>query len=60
MASNYSYTYAVLEVSKDTYDEIYRLLHAAGYEHAFHSGPKGEVIDMHGIAIKKEEKDAGQ
>lgn len=48
-----SHTYAILEVSPETYAEIKEKLRVAGYEHAFHD----DVIDMHGIALKvKEEK----
>jgi hypothetical protein len=45
-------THANLEVSDDTYNEIRRLLKAAGYTHAF--GSDG-TIDMHGIALVKQE-----
>lgn len=47
-----THTYAVLEVSKDTFDEIHAKLEAAGYQHAFNAIP-GEpaCIDMHGIAL---------
>jgi hypothetical protein len=41
-----------LEVSDSCYDEIRRLLKAAGYTHAF--GQDGS-IDMHGIALVKQE-----
>ena len=47
-----SYTYAILDVSAPTFEEIAAKLKKAGYDHCF----DGEVIDMHGIAIKKEEK----
>ena len=45
-------TFATLEVSQRTYDEIARLLRAAGYGHAFVVG-SGEppTIDMHGIGL---------
>jgi hypothetical protein len=54
-----SYTYAVLEVSPETYREIRKKLDDAGYAHAFHhdrtSKDGQELIDMHGIALKEEE-----
>lgn len=43
-------TYAILEVSPEAYQEIREKLAAAGYEDQFH----GNVIDMHGIAVKAE------
>jgi hypothetical protein len=50
-----SYTYAVLGVSGSTFEEIAAKLRAAGYHHCF----DGEVIDMHGIALKKEDEECG-
>ena len=49
-----TYTYAILEVSKEAYEEIAAKLNAAGYQHAFHEDAGREVIDMHGIALKQE------
>lgn len=46
-----TYTYAVLEISQAAYDEIAQKLRAAQYDHAFHHD-EGEVIDMHGIALR--------
>lgn len=48
-----SRTYAILEVSPEVYAEIRAKLEAAGYEHALHREDDGEVIDMHGIALRK-------
>jgi virulence-associated protein VapD len=45
-------THVNLEVSDDTYNEIRRLLKAAGYDHAF--GQDG-TIDMHGIGLVKQQ-----
>lgn len=42
-----TYTFAKLEVSRGTYDEIAGKLRAAGYDHAFVDG----AIDMHGIGL---------
>src|SRR5271167_4061253 len=42
-----THTYALLEVSASTYDEIYSKLLTAGYEHAFDRG----TIDMSGIGL---------
>lgn len=50
-----TYTYAVLHVSPFVYDEIRGLLKARGYSHAFRRDSDGEVIDMHGIALQREE-----
>lgn len=45
-----THTYAILEVSHATYDEIAERLRAASSDtHSFH----GDVIDMHGIALKR-------
>jgi len=44
-----THTYARLEVSEATYDEIRGKLETAGYDHAFHGG----TIDMHGIRLCK-------
>lgn len=59
-----THTYVVLEISKQAFDEISARLLAAGYSHAFHSKSHGAdrfdkdtVIDMHGIALKVEERD---
>lgn len=49
-----THTYAVLEVSARTYAEVRARLEAAGYDHAFHKDDSAEVIDLHGIAIKRE------
>lgn len=54
-----TYTFATLEVSKETFDEIHKLLDAAGYEHSFHDYPDGRVIDMHGIGLKKKSEPKG-
>lgn len=59
---NQTHTYAVLEVSKATFDEIAEKLSKAGYHHVFHSESHGAdreqkdvVIDMHGIGLKQED-----
>lgn len=46
-----TYTFALLELSSSTYEEIARKLKEAGYEQAF---MEDGVIDMHGIGIQKE------
>lgn len=53
-----TYTYALMEVSQQTYDEIAKKMHEAEYDHVF--GDEGE-IDMHGIALVpiKQEKENG-
>jgi hypothetical protein len=53
-----THTYAVLRISKATYDEIKKKLEEAGYDHAFHDDGDGDVlIDMHGIALGDESKE---
>lgn len=51
-----TYTYALLEVSEQTYYEIYDKLSESGYDHCFHKDGDQYVIDMHGLALTKEEK----
>lgn len=46
-----THTYAVLEISETAYNEIKTKLQEAGYNFAFH----GDLIDMHGIAVKAKE-----
>jgi hypothetical protein len=47
-----THTYAVLEVPAVVYAAVRALLGQAEYQHAFHRDSGGEVIDMHGIALK--------
>jgi hypothetical protein len=49
-----TYTFAILEVSKETFEEIAKKLMAVNYEHAFHELKEGRVLDMHGVALKQE------
>ncbi len=51
-----TYTYALMDVSESTYNEIKKKLEDAGYQHAFHDDHDGDgmVLDMHGIALKLE------
>lgn len=51
-----TYTYAIMEVSKETYEEIAKKMVEAGYEHTFHETREGRVIDMHGIALKQQQE----
>lgn len=53
-----TYTFALLEVSKETWDEIAEALKAAQYD-VFHELPESKgVIDMHGIGlVNKGDKD---
>ena len=46
-----TYTYALLEVSKETYIEIETKLRKVEYDHAI----VDDVIDMHGIGLKIED-----
>jgi hypothetical protein len=47
-----THTYAVLDVPATVYAAVRALLTRAEYTHAFHYGTDGEVIDMHGIALR--------
>jgi hypothetical protein len=47
-----THTYSVLDVPRAVYAAVRALLAAAGYDHAFHNQTDGEVIDLHGIALK--------
>ena len=47
-----THTYAVLDVPRAVYGAMRALLDAASYQHAFHADKDGEVIDMHGIALR--------
>lgn len=51
-----TYTYVLLDVSENTYNEIYQKLKAAEYNHCFHESDSrtGIVIDMHGLALVKD------
>ena len=49
-----SYTYAVLDVPPEVYQAVRAKLADASYQHAFHVDREGEVIDMHGIALRAE------
>jgi hypothetical protein len=46
-----THTYAILELSKDAFDEIRSKLITAGYEDQFNEQDGPSVIDMHGIAV---------
>jgi len=54
-----TYTYAVLDVPKAVYAAVRVLLNAADYQHAFHTSDDGEVIDMHGIALRSKDGPTG-
>jgi hypothetical protein len=47
-----THTYAILDVPRAVYAAVRALLGAAGYDHAFHKEKDGEVIDMHGVALR--------
>lgn len=53
-----THTYAVLEVPRAVYAAVRALLEAAEYQHAFHAKDDGEIIDMHGIALRAKGGDA--
>ena len=53
-----SHTYATLPVTPSTFEEIFKKLKEAGYDHALEEG----LIDMHGIArvLETKETEAGR
>lgn len=62
MSLNVTHTYALMDVSKATFDEIKKKLEDAGYQHAIHE-TEGEptALDMHGIALCVEQpEDVGR
>lgn len=50
-----THTYALLDVSPETYYEIHDKLRQAGYDHCFHKSDDGPapIIDMYGLALQK-------
>lgn len=46
-----THTYATLEISQSTFDEIKAKLEAAGYQDQFHKDGDTLLVDMHGIAV---------
>lgn len=54
-----TYTYAILDVPRAVYAAVRALLDAADYSHAFHDAKDGEVIDMHGIALRSKDGPSG-
>jgi hypothetical protein len=54
-----THTYAILDVPRAVYAAVRALLDAASYQHAFHADKDGEVIDMHGIALRSKAGSAG-
>ena len=50
-----THTYAILRISPAAFTEIKDRLGAAGYSHAFNEQDGELVIDMHGIALAKEQ-----
>jgi len=49
-----THTYAVLDVTRATYEEIRAKLDAAGYADRFH---EDGLIDLHGLAIQPQEEE---
>ncbi len=49
-----THTYVELEISEAAYNEISAKLLMAQYYHVFAQTKDGEVMDMQGIALKKE------
>lgn len=54
-----THTFAILEVSPSTFQEIWDKLVKAGYEDQLilvHRNGEKQTIDMHGIALQEESK----
>jgi hypothetical protein len=51
-----TYTYAILEVSPETFTEIATKLQTAGYHHAFDREGDRVVIDLRGIALVQQRR----
>jgi len=49
-----TYTFALMQVSKATYDEIKQKLEEAGYGHAIQ---EDGALDMHGIGLTTKDPD---
>lgn len=47
-----THTYTILDVPTAVYAAVRALLDRAQYQHAFHARDGGEIIDMHGIALR--------
>ncbi len=52
-----TYTFAILEVSKATFDEIYAKLKEHYGDQIFHGIGDKVIIDMHGIGLQQEGND---
>jgi hypothetical protein len=52
-----TYTYALMDVSEQTYYEIYDKLREAGYDHCIVRDDGDVVLDLHGIALRKRTPD---
>ena len=46
-----SYTYVLMPVSEQTFNEVKKMMEAADYRHAFDTHDGKPTIDMHGIAL---------
>ncbi len=51
-----THTYVELEISEAAYNEIAEKLRNADYSHVFIGNDRHELMDMHGIALLKEDK----
>jgi hypothetical protein len=52
-----TYTFVTLDLSDASFNEIKQKLEAASYQHCFIDDGNGKIlIDMRGIAVKKEEE----
>ncbi len=56
MTTTRTRTYAILELSDGAFEEIKAKLEEAGYQHAYDNDEGRTIIDMHGIAVAKEEE----
>lgn len=49
-----THTFVTLEVPSSLFDHVFRELEEAGYDHAFIDSGENRLIDMNGIALKRD------
>lgn len=52
MPTRETYTYAIVDVTARVYDEVRNKLAEAGYQYQIHADSEGEMVDMHGLALR--------
>lgn len=46
-----THTFATMDVPAEVFELVRKKMEAAGYQHAIHTTPDGDYIDMKGIAL---------